>query len=605
MRVTWRYYLTHFAADYTLGTLALILTQGLGALVPLSIKSLLDQLQQRPIPYEAMVTQLGLMVGLITLMFVARVASRYWVFGVGRKIDYDVRMKLYAHLLKMPRSYFDTHKTGDLMSRLTNDLTALRMSMGGASLLLLNTIMAYAIVLPTMLWLSWPLTLLAFAFYPLGVWLMRGLSIKVKHAYMTVQGHLGGISDMAQESMSAITTVQSYAKESLESKRFNGLAQAYYDSYLGMIRHRVKMYLLMAVVGGLSHWVILGEGGREVIVHTLQISSLVAFMLYLERLAFPTISLGWVLSSIQQGAGAMERINEIFAAPPLLDAPETDTTLQTLPQGALSVEGVWFRYESISATSDSPEAVAHKRPWILQDVSFTVKPGQLVAIVGPVGAGKSTLLHLMVRHYAPSQGQIRIGSTPIDHIPLALLRGSMTLMPQNSFLFSVPLLENLRYPDPDATMPMVEAMAQTAQLTSDVAQMPEGYQTVVGERGVTLSGGQRQRSALVRTLMANAAWLLMDDPFSSVDVETEAAIIEGLTQRQQNKTQTTILVSQRFRWVRQADQIIVLNAQGSVEAVGDHDTLLETCPLYTTLLQSAEAQSQPLQSATASEHVPS
>ena len=375
MRVTWRHYFHKFAGDYTLGLVCLLLTQGIGAAVPLAIKAMLDHLQSADPQVSVLLQYAGGVMGLITVMFGVRVLSRYFLIGVGRKIDYDVRMGLYRHLLQLPRSYYDLNKTGDLMSRLTNDLTALRMAMGGSVMLMANTILAYAIVLPTMLWLSWPLTLMAFVLYPLGVWLMKGLSVRIKKAYLKVQAHLGDISDMTQETMSAITTIQSYAVEAEQSNRFYKMARGYYEAFVRLIDTRVVMYLLMALVGGVSHWVILAEGGREVISGGFTISSLVAFMLYLERLDFPTVSLGWVLSSIQQGEGARQRINEIFSAPLPSDDSLTEGLAQwpeglaQWPEGPIEIKGLYFRFDNPYDPAQ-PEKPVSSIPWVLSDINL-------------------------------------------------------------------------------------------------------------------------------------------------------------------------------------------------------------------------------------------
>jgi ATP-binding cassette subfamily B multidrug efflux pump len=328
---------------------------------------------------------------------------------------------------------------------------------------------------------------------------------------------------------------------------------------------------------------VLGEGGREVITGQLGLSGLTAFILYLERLSWPTVSVGWVLSGYQQGVTAMERINSLFAARPSITDEAADTSLSKLPDGPIEIKNLSFRYENEYREPEKGDAKLPEPKPVLKNVSFSIQPGELVAVVGPIGAGKSTLLNLLLRVYEAPEGAITIGGVPIRRIPLPVLRREMTLMPQNAFLFSAGIGENIAFANPESPEEVLHGVSETARIHDEILRFPDAYDTLVGERGVTLSGGQRQRSTLARTLMAEPEILLLDDPFSSVDTLTEAAIIQGLQARRRTRHKTTIFASQRFALVKQADRVLLLNADGELEAQGTHETLLKTSRLYRAL----------------------
>lgn len=575
MRVSYRYYFKTFWKDYTLGILCLLGTNMLAASIPMLIKRIIELLQRNQTD-EAKVILLAI-AGIIVAMLIIRVASRAFLIGVGRKIEFVTRMNLYRHLLTMPRSFYDVQQTGELMSRLINDLTALRMFLGGGIMLMVNVLFAYLTVLPLMTMLNAKLTLLAFLLYPFVIGLMRILSMRVKKLTHQVQDRLGDLTAVAQENYSGMGVIQSYVKEKAESQRFYDASAGYFQANTQLVKTRAFLYVLIAMVSSLSVLVILGFGGREVILGGLSLSGFTAFMLYLERLSWPTVSFGWILSTFQQGIAATERINEIFEQQPTITDAQADPALSQVPAGPIEIRDLTFRYENPYRESEE------QAPAVLKEISLTVQPGQLVAIVGPIGSGKTTLLNLLVRFYAPPAGTIRIGGVPIEHFPLAVLRRDISLMPQNAFLFSATIQDNIAFVNPQLELENVTDAAQTAQIHSEILGFPKAYATLVGERGVTLSGGQRQRSTLARTLLAEPQILLLDDPFSSVDAQTETLIIEAMEARRKRSNKTTIFSSQRFALVRQADQIIVLNAQGEIDAIGTHDQLCATSALYQSL----------------------
>lgn len=577
MKVSPRDFLKIYWPYYFWGILCLLFTNLMAANIPLQVKQVIDRLTHHQAEH-AVGTLIWIGV-IITGMFIVRVISRYCLIGVGRRIEFDVRMNLYRHLLGMPRSFFDEQQTGELMSRLTNDLTALRMFLGGGVMLLVNVAFAYLIILPFMAMLSWRLTLFAFLLYPIVVTTMRFLSRRVKALSHEVQDRLGELTAVAQENFSGISVIQSYVKEPEESRRFYDASRQYFEANTQLVKSRALLYILIAMVSGFSILVVVGEGGREVIVKDITLSSFAAFMLYLERLSWPTVSFGWILSTFQQGRAAIERINEIFQYQPTITDRLADPALKVIPSGSIMVKNLSFRYDRPYAeTPDDTE-----KPLILRNLSFEIKPGELVALVGPIGSGKTTLLHLLVRLYETPENTIYINDIAIERYPLEVLRHEMTLMPQSTFLFSATIFENIAYVDPNLPLDDVTPMAQVAQIHSEIMTFPKTYQTVVGERGVTLSGGQRQRSTLARTLLMAPQILLLDDPFSNVDSETEETIIQALFERKLLKHKTTVFASQRFALVRRADKIIVLDESGRIDAIGTHDDLIQTSALYQSL----------------------
>lgn len=574
------YFFKAYWKDYAWGILFLLGTNLLGASTPLLIKAVIDTLKAGNTQQATLLVMI--IAGVVGVMFVIRILSRYFLIGVGRKIEYEVRMALYNHMLKLPRSFYDVQQTGDLMSRLINDLAALRIFLGGGMMLMANIVFAYCTVLPLMAMLSWRLTLFSFVLYPLIIGLMRLLSLRVRSFSHQVQDRLGDLTAVAQENFTGISVIQSYAKEQEESARFYDASERYFHTNLKLVKTRALLYILIALVSSLVTLVVLGEGGWEVVTGSLGLSSLLAFILYLERLAWPTVSCGWILSSTQQGIAALERVNTLFAYKPTITDALADATLTKLPAGPIEIRNLTFAY-------DNPYAPQPEKPLppVLRDISFTVQPGETVAIVGPIGSGKTTLLHLLMRLYNPPSKAVLINGIPVEHYPLEVLRSGMTLMPQNAFLFSMTVESNLAYGQPESSLDLIQETAQAAQVHQDIMAFPKAYQTMVGERGVTLSGGQRQRSTMVRTLLVSPNILLLDDPFSNVDSATEDAIIAGLRERRILSEKTTIFVSQRFTLVRQANKIVVLNAAGQVDSIGTHEELMKTSELYRSLNRMA------------------
>lgn len=597
--VTIARYFKQFWLQYALGITALLITNALSASVPFQIKLVLDKLgpsQTQPIQsIEKLYWDFGLIALTLVGMFFIRVCSRYFLIGVGRLVEYDLRKKLFAHLLELPQAFFDANPTGQLISRLSNDLSTFRIFMGGAMMLLFNVLFAFSMV-PFLMWqLNWELTLYSFCIFPVVLVIALRQSRKLKQLTMTAQGKLGNISAQAEESFSGVEVIQAYTQENNFIQQFTHTSNQYRLMNIQLVRLRVVVTLIVAIIGSLSMALILGKGGTEVINQTLTLSSLAAFLLYLERLAWPTLTIGWILSSFQQGQASLQRINTVFAAKTDIDDTQVDNPINELTETTIHVKNLSFTYPQWSGLhrdKNTEKNTKIDRLEALNQISFTVEAGQLVCIVGAIGSGKSTLINLLARRYPVSNNTIFYGNTPIEKIPLAVLRKSIGLMSQQDFLFSMSIENNLKFSNPVASNQQISQAVELSALSADLKKLDDGLQTLVGERGVLLSGGQRQRTALSRTLLQTTKVLLLDDPFSNVDYETEQKILSGLLQRQHQNNKTTIVVTHRFSLAEKADFVIVLNQDGTLAGTGKHQQLLAECPPYKTLFEQDHSVNQ-------------
>ena len=577
----WRY-----KGRILLGVAAILAINALAAAIPWQIKRAIEQLEnvggQTTLNaefYEILAQTAVISVG----MFVARVCSRIWLLGAGRKIEYDLRNRLFEHLLTMPPAYFAANPTGQLMSRLTSDVEATRYLIGGGLMMGFNTLFAYLTTLPALWMISPTLMGLAFLIYPFVIWAMTGVSRRVRTASYEVQQELGDISALAQENFIGMPVIQSYVREAAENRHFQKLCDRYYNVYQALIKHRLVLFMLLAALSGVSFLIVLSGGGWQVIAGQMKLADFMAFALYLERLAWPTLAMGWTLSIVQQGMAALDRIDEVLATEPAIPPPAA-VPAETRNTGQLEVRNLSFRYDNPYVQGDE------NAPLALQDVSLTIPAGQFVAFVGPVGAGKSTLLRLLPRLQPVPEGAIFLDGRDITTLDVGALRKQVVLMPQQSFLFSTTVAQNIAFAQEQAMDALTETSlttyvlpaAQVAHIHEEIERLPQQYQTLVGERGLMLSGGQRQRVALARAVMLEAPVLILDDPFSNIDSETEQGILSALQARKRQSQRTTLVATHRFSLVRQADWVVLMDA-GHIVATGTHEELLRTQPLYQRL----------------------
>lgn len=563
------------------GSLLLAVTNALGLTIPWLLKGAIDSLRGlQASPGAAaggtihlVTVTAALIAGTAVAQGIARTFSRILIFNAGRNVEYQLRQDLFWHLCRMDPGFFRRNSTGDVMSRMTNDLSAVRMLFGPGILNVVNTAIVYVTGLWLLVHLSPWLTLIAVAPYPILIVTARLWSRVIYGASRAMQDQLGTLSTALQEDLAGIAVVKSYALEEARQAAFARQSEGYLDRALALARARGALTPLFALIGALGTLIVLWAGGRQVIAGKMTLGSLVAFNAYLVYLSFPTIALGWILAVWQRGLAAWVRVRELLStAPAITDTPDHAGVPATAAPGEPSV--------SIRALR-----VVREGRVILDDVSIDIAAGGTLAVVGPTGSGKTTLIDAVPRFLEVPRGVVFVGGRDVHDVPLGTLRALIGYAPQEAFLFSATVGENVAFGlpvglDAEQRARRVARAVEAAGLSADLSALPDGIETLVGERGVTLSGGQRQRVALARALAAQPAILILDDSLSSVDAQTERDILTRLGPILRGRT--SILVSHRVAAVRRADLIIVMDG-GRVAERGTHEQLLASGGLYASL----------------------
>ena len=580
-------YFRPYRAGLAFGLFLVIASSGLTSVVPWLLRAALDAME-RGAPMTRIWTLVGYMLALALIGGIARYGMREMLNGISRRIEYDLRNDLFAHLELLDAGYFARTRTGEIMARLTNDLSAVRMAAGPAIMYLVNTIFGGAFALAFMLRIDHRLTALALLPMLLLPVLTLKLGTKIHDRFEDVQQHFGKVTTLTQENLSGVRVVRAYRQEAAEIDRFRRMNDIYLDKNMRLARLYGIMNPAFGLLAGLGTLTVLGIGGVLAVRGTISIGSFVGFGLYLSMLTWPLIALGWVTNLFQRGGASMARLNEILDTPSSVMTPEHPRRLPAASAGrSIEFRGVGFHY---------PTREGNETRWVLRDVSFRIPAGATVGIVGATGSGKSALMDLIPRFHDPQEGEILIDGVPVRDAPLRELRAEIGYVPQESLLFSDTIGSNVGYGIASHPLPAgltaprsgddapedAKWAASIAQLDETIADFPDGWETMLGERGINLSGGQKQRAALARALARHPRIVLLDDALSAVDSHTEAAILHSLQDALAGRT--AVIASHRISAIRDATWIIVLE-DGRVVEQGRHNELMAAHGRYWRLLR--------------------
>jgi ATP-binding cassette subfamily B protein len=560
-------YLLRYRKTLAIGSACLLVANVLLLVNPWILKLAIDELKTG-ITERRLLFLAAAFVAITLVSGVFRFLMRRIIIGVSRDIEFDMRGDFFAHLEKLSPVFYNKNRTGDLMALASNDLNAVRSLVGPSVMYSMNTIVTGGFALSLMIVLSSKLTVAALL--PLVI-LSAGMyrSMKLIHEYFeAVQEKFGVLNSRAQENLAGIRVVRTYAREDHEIGDFDEQSRVYLKANMKLYKIQSLLSPLLTSVAGLGAVFILGYGGKQVIDGTITLGTFVAFNGYLGMLIWPMIALGWVMNMMERGLASMQRVNAILETEPVirdvLSLPEAETA---------HPEDRSIRFENVSFSYDGGSG----RGPILKDLNFTIADGETVAVVGPTGAGKTSLVSLILRLHEPQTGRILVGGAPVERIPLEELRSLVGLIPQDIFLFSDTIAENIAFGVPSLDSGELGRLSRLAAIDEEIEGFPAKYDTLLGERGINLSGGQKQRLAIARALAKDPSILILDDALSSVDTDTEERILRSL--RGEMKSRTSILISHRISTVREAERILVLD-DGRLAEQGTHDELIERQGLY-------------------------
>jgi len=578
-----------------LGGAFLVATNAVALAIPLVLGRAVDALDAGT-TRSVVAAYAGAIIAMAAVQTLVRIGSRIFVLSISRRIDYELKGMLHDRLLRLAPSFFSATNTGDLMSRMTNDVMLVRALGGPGVLYFFNALFMYTLGLAYMLSLSWRLTLAVFLPLPLIALLVRILVHRVRAYVTAARVALSELNTMVQENLSGVMVVKSFGLEDAQAQRFEEHSATYMDYGLREAWARAQMIPVVGLGGGIATVAVLGLGGGMVAAGSLSMGDLVAFLGYISVLVQPTVALGWILSLLQRGAAALERLDDVLTSPLTITAPERTLPL---PDGPLSltVDDLDFRYDDslkhygrILKITDGHSGGGRRHA--LREIRFEAPVGGYVAIVGRVGSGKSTLLKTVQRLIEVPPGTVHVGGVDVTEVDLDELRRRVGYVPQGDFLFSTTLFDNIAYGRPDADRTAIAQAAAIAGLTADLEVLPDGLDTKVGERGGTLSGGQRQRVALARAILIDPSILVLDNALSNVDAETERAILDRLRARLAVEQRRTLIVaSNRIGAIQDADRIYVMDG-GRIVDSGNHDELAARPGLYADMFERQRLSDQ-------------
>jgi ATP-binding cassette subfamily B protein len=568
-------YMRRYRWGYLWGTLSCVATNAVAVQFPRVLERAIDAMKKGA-PREWILIFAGLLILIALVKGCFLYAQRWILIGISREIEFDIRNDLFRHLEKQDSGFYQKYRTGDIMARMTNDLNAVRMLLGPALMYSANTIFFTVGALYFLLRISPYLTLVALAPMPLASILVQYLGHRIHDRFERIQASFSEISSQAQENYSGARLVRAFAREESQIGIFEKLNREYIRRSLRLVQLMGMLWPTLEFILGVSMLITLMAGGHQVLAHRITLGQFVEFNTFMVMLIFPIIAVGWVVNLFQRGTASVTRIDELLRAEPAIDDRDADPAIaaEAVLKGEIEFRGLSFSYGETQ---------------VLRDISLHVPAGSSLAIVGPTGSGKTTLVNLLTRLYEAAPGTLLIDGRPVREFPLAMLRHNIGMVPQETFLFSETIRENLTFGAPDAGLEAMLEAAEAAHIRQEFEEFPQGFETMVGERGLTLSGGQKQRSAIARALLRRPPILILDDALASVDTYTEERILGGL--RSYTADSTTILISHRVSTVRNADQIAVLD-HGRIVELGGHDELLERNGYYAGLFQKQQLEEE-------------
>ena len=573
-------YLNKYRKTFAIGALCVLFHNGVWILFPLVIRDAVQALntevsRQTLLKYALCLLAIAVVKGILQYL------TRWILIGVSREIEFDLRNDLFAHLERLSYGFYQRTRTGDIMARMTNDLNAVRMLVGPGIMYTANTIMFTAVSLMFMLSISPKLTLFAFLPLPIFSIVVQYFGRQIHERFERIQAMFSDISARAQENFSGARLIRAYVQEEAEIELFERENQEYIARSLRLVRLMGMLWPTLQTLLGAAIVIVLYVGGREVIQHRINVGDFAAFNTNMVQLTWPIIALGWVINIFQRGTASLGRIAQILAEKP--EVADNAVPASGAPHevcGEIEFRNLSFHYGQTLKSSESGDGQMRGDQNVLRNINLKVPAGTSLAIVGPTGSGKSTLVSLIPRIYDAAPASVLIDGRPIREFPLEVLRKNIGFVPQETFLFSDTIRENIAFGAQHATDTDVRRVAEAASVAADIESFPDGYNTLVGERGLTLSGGQKQRTAIARALIRNPRILVLDDALASVDTQTEDRILNQL--RAVMRGRTTIFISHRVSTVRNADRIAVLR-EGEIVEYGTHDELISLNGYYTGL----------------------
>tara|TARA_Y100001968_G_scaffold296568_2_gene304861 strand:+ start:837 stop:2588 length:1752 start_codon:yes stop_codon:yes gene_type:complete len=567
-------YLKPHKKQLFLGGISLIVVNILSVTIPLEVKGIIDELKDGFILSSILKGSIWIII-LATIMGFIRLLSRQLVFGVGRQVEVDLRQRLFNHMLTQEPDWVKEIGSGEVITRATSDIENIRRLLGFAILSLTNTFLAYLFTLPAMFAINPVLTVAAISLYPIMLATVGLFGGRMVMQRKNQQESLSKLSELIQEDLSGISAIKIYGQEKAEMEAFSGKNNNYRDAAINLARTASTLFPLLQGISSISLLVLLSLGSGFLQNGVLTIGGLVALILYVERLVFPTALLGFTINTFQLGQVSLERVEDLLKREPEIKNKTNSITFKEKFKGKLETRNFTFRYEQSNKD-------------VLNGITFSIEPGELVAIVGPVGCGKTTIAKALGRMLKIKKGQIFVDEYDITDLKLEDLRKNIAFVPQEGYLFTCTLSENIGFGDPSASFNQIRTSAEQARLIEDINGFPDGFDTLVGERGITLSGGQRQRTALGRALLIDAPILVLDDALASVDNKTAASILHSIREA---KNKTILLISHQLSAAAACDRILVIE-NGALVQQGTHSQLIEIDGCYKRLWEREKAEEE-------------